>query len=110
MNTHHDIDREREMHEHENRQPTTFAEMVAYMRSKPNCRVNGKGYHIKDLHRYLELIEQTVNATPAEKRTKNIVCKTIKTRLAIVIDDYNAGSIEPVGTVHEKPPFGIYGG
>lgn len=110
MNTHHDIDREREMHEHENRQPQTFDELVAYLRSKDNCRVNGKGYFIRDLHRHLELVEETVNGTPIENRKKSVICKTIKRRLIIVMDDYNKGNIDPVGTVKEKAFGSIYGG
>ena len=108
MNEILDIDRNQQEFETENRQPQTFDEMAMYLLSKENCRVNGKGFAVINLHDYVHLAIESVELIQPEQRKTHLMCKTIKRAMEKVYKAFLDGNIEPVNTRHPKSTFGIY--
>jgi len=108
MNEILDIDRSQQEHETQNRQPQTFNEMAIYLLSKENCRVNGKGFAVINLHDYVHLAIESVDLVAPDQRKTHLMCKTIKRAMEKVYNAFLDGNIEPVNTRHQRNMFGIY--
>lgn len=91
------------------RKPETFGDIVSYLRSKRNCRVNGKGFIIINLHDYLDKINESIELIPKDQRKTNLMCKTTKRNLEKVFDAFIEGNVDPVGTIKPKNYGSIYG-
>jgi hypothetical protein len=92
----------------ETKEHYTWDELILYMRSVENCCVHGQGFHISNLYRYLDIIEETMEYTPPEERSKSLICRTIKTGLRRTFDAHRNGQIKPVGSQKEKGKFNNY--
>jgi len=103
-----DIDRSQQEFETENRQPKTFEEMAIYLLSMENCRVNGKGFSVINLHDYVNLAIKSVELVAPDQRKTHLNCKTIKRAMEKVYGAFLDGNIEPVNTMHQKNKFGIF--
>lgn len=91
-----DIDRAQQEQETENRQPETFDEISKYLLSKKNCRVNGKGFSVLDLHKYVKIAVETVELMPLKQRKTHIITKTTKRTMIKVYNSYISGNIENI--------------
>jgi len=107
-----DIDREQMEHDIHNLptpdQMKTFDEMVGFLKTRGNCRVNCVHFFVMDLHSHLETIQSIVDSIPLEKRKSHPECKRIKNRLTIVLKNYLDGNVQPTGTFHIDTTFSTY--
>ena len=88
----------------------TWDEMFAYLKSVPNCRINGKGWSIMDKDLFLTNAQNSVNSIPPDQRSKNLNCRTLKGCLLRAYHAVKEGSIDEPGKRYERNPFGIFGG
>lgn len=89
-------------------QMKTFDEMVGFLKTRGNCRVNCEGFFVLDLHAYLEKIESIIESIPKHELKKNNEAKRIKKTLSIVLKNYCDGNIQPAGTLNKDNLFSNY--
>lgn len=108
----HDIDREKMEHDIHNLptpdQMKTFDEMVGFLETRENCRVNCVSFFVLDLHSHLQKIKENIHSIPLEQRKTNPECKRIKNRLKIVLKNYLDGNIQTAGTLETDTQFSTY--
>lgn len=102
-------DLEIQQHEFENQQPKTFGEIISYLKSKDNCRIDGNGFIVLNLHQYLCRISDAVESIPIEKRKTNVNCISAKKGLIKVFDAYIEGKTSKVDEIKKKNRMSIYG-
>ena len=107
-----DIDRDQMQHDIHNLptpdQMKTFDEMVGFLKTRENCRVDCVHFFVLDLHSHLEKIQSMVESIPMEKRKTNFECEQIKHRLSIILKYYLNGCTEPTGTLNVDTTFSTY--
>lgn len=87
----------------------TWTEMYSYLRKQENCRVNGNGFVVIDLYKFLDKMNDAIECFPLDKRNgNNIQCKTLKRTLQKVYLAYLNGDIDPAGTIKTERKFSIY--
>jgi hypothetical protein len=89
-------------------QLTTFGEMLDYLKTRPNCRVNCEHFFVIDLHLYLKSIEGIIETIPKPELKKSKEAKRIKETLKIVVKNYIEGKTQPAGTLNKTNLFSNY--
>lgn len=88
-------------------QNIVWGEMLSYLKEQDNCRVNGQGWSVLDLHKFIERMELLISYHDPKDRATSIACRTLKGQVRKVYDSLQDGKVEPLGTEH-KNPFSIY--
>lgn len=91
------------------RKPQTFDEISSFLLSRKNCRVNGNGFIVLDLHECVNKTIELVELIPIKERKQNLMCITSKRLMERIFDAFLFGDIEQVGTVNAKIFGSIYG-
>lgn len=108
----HDIDREQMEHDIHNLptpdQMKTFDEMIGFLKTRANCRVDCVHFFVLNLHSHLAKIQLMVESIPMEKRKTHFECEQIKHRLSIILKNYLDGNIQPTGTLNVDTTFSTY--
>lgn len=114
MENFENIDVDRQKHEHDiHNLPTpdqikTFDEMVGFLKTRENCRVDCVHFIVLDLHSHLGKIQSVIDSIPFTELKKHPDAKRIKNRLKIVLKNYLDGNIKPAGTLDVDTSFSTY--
>lgn len=87
----------------------TWNEMINYLKDQENCRVDGKGFFVKDLHKFTEKMDYLISIHEPEKRSRNINCRSLKGSLTRVYEAHKQGNVSSLGT-KKIDKFSIYVG
>jgi hypothetical protein len=85
----------------------TWNEMIKYLKAQDNCRVNGKGFYVLDLKKFVSKMEYLIDLHEPQNRSKNITCVSLKGSLTKVYEAHKTGSIQEANTINRNN-FSIY--
>lgn len=81
----------------------TWDEMYNFLMQQDNCRVNGQGFRVINLHKFLKGLKEKISLHDPKIRHETLYCIILKETLEMVYHAYLDGNTEPENTRHYKP-------